>query len=84
MADVTKKEVKRERIFVPYGGTKEEDHVLVIVNGKAVQIPKGKASEVPAEFAAEYQRSLRAAAKYTQARIARSYQAPDGKDPLGK
>ena len=84
MADVTKKDPKREKIFVPYGGTKEEEHVLVIVNGKTVQIPKGKTSEVPAEFAAEYERSLRAAAKYTQARVARSYQAPGGKDPLGK
>ena len=84
MADVTKKENQREKIFVPYGGTKEEPNVMVIVNGKAVLIPKGQSSEVPAEFAAEYQRSLRAAAKYTQAKLARGYQKPEGKDPLGK
>lgn len=84
MADVSNKKKDRVDIYVPLGSTKDEPFVLIGVNGKFLQVPRGQTSSVPVEFAEEYQRSLRAAAEYTKKRRSQRYEAGGENDPLSK
>lgn len=84
MADVSKKSNDRVDVFVPLGSTKDVPYVLVGVNGKLMQLPRGMTSSVPKEFAEEYQRSQRALAAYTKKQLSNRYVEQGQNDPLQK
>ena len=84
MAEVSKKNDGRVDVFVPLGSTKDVPYVLIGVNGKFMQLPRGKTSSVPKEFAEEYQRSLRAQAAYTEKQLRNRYVEQGQNDPLRK
>lgn len=84
MAEVSKKSNDRVDVFVPLGSTKDVPYVLVGVNGKLMQLPRGKTSSVPKEFAEEYFRSQRALAAYTEKQLRNRYVEQGQNDPLRK
>lgn len=84
MAEVSKKSSDRVDVFVPLGSTKDTPYVLLGVNGKFMQLPRGKTSSIPKEFAEEYQRSQRAAAAYTEKQLRNRYVEQGQNDPLRK
>lgn len=84
MAEVSKKSNDRVDVFVPLGSTKDVPYVLVGVNGKLMQLPRGMTSSVPKEFAEEYHRSQRALAAYTKKQLKNRYVEQGQNDPLGK
>lgn len=54
---VTMTAKEKVKIFIPPSRTDEED-IVVGVQGKLYQIPRGKEVEVPIEVKAEYERSI--------------------------
>lgn len=60
----------RREIFVPKGAAREEQTMLISVNGKNYFVPKGKKTLVPNEVADEYERSVEAQEAFDRAREA--------------
>lgn len=64
---------KKVELFIPkVPGTVTED-VFIRVNGKCVQIPRGKRVKVDECFAKEYERSLKAQERYENTSEKRLY-----------
>lgn len=60
MAEASTTKKAKKQVFVPKTYAGDEPMQFISVNGVAVLAPKGKMSEMPAEIAEEYERSLRA------------------------
>lgn len=60
MAESKKTGLKRIEISIPRGSDREDPNLFVAINGTNYLLPRGKKSTVPAEVAAEIERSERA------------------------
>ena len=67
---------KKVELLIPkIPGTKAED-VLIFINGKCTQIPRGKRVKVDEAVAKEYERSLKAQERFDASSEARLYKDP--------
>lgn len=82
MSEIKAKKSDKVKIFIEKGSVRDESMQYIAVNGRSILVPKGKTVEVPAEFAAEYERSRKARADFMQSMEDRAYKNNMGSDPL--